>query len=400
MDNTLEVKKVCATCQKPIEGDVLERARWTNTGRRLQEYCESCYTEEFKRDCHECSELTDISDLHDYDGNDLCDSCYDEHVRDDERDNDDSNDHSFNEREYSTKNLKAFQSKDKGEYITSQRVFSAELECYFPDGSTMRSVSRELNRAIGITEDGSLGGRGVEFQTPKLRGKNGEQQLKDICKVLNDNDFDVNITAGLHIHLDGKGLLPKRRTRGTPVSVLTLLEFYVAFEDVLLSFLPRSRRGNQYCRVMKTDFSPRQLKNVYTLQDLEKVWYQTSKRTTIKERKEDKHDSSRYAGLNLHSLFANNHLEIRYHSGTLDSIKILEWVNLHQTIVDRAVYSGLYGMNAVQTACSLEEKTDLFFKSLNLPDRAVEYFKSRQAKFSDVRKNVDESALHGVAITA
>lgn len=381
MDND---KIVCFVCEA-VETEDMESFE----ARRGHTYCSSCFDEEFRVECADCNDMIERNDSIEDDGDLICSSCYDN------RENDNGN---FSERVYSSLNLPAFQNKLKGNYVTSERVFSAELECFYPDNRTVNTVTRSLDRAIGVSDDGSLGRRGIEFQTPKLKGKAGEDAIKAICKTLNANDFTIQRSAGLHIHLDAAGLVPKRRTKDKPVKLVSMFTFYIAFEDVILSLLPKSRRGNQYCTVMKNEFSTRELHEVYTLEQLEKIWYRCDTRKTVSERKGNKYDNSRYLGVNLHSLFANKHLEVRYHSGTLDATKILEWVNLHQTIMDKAVSGDLWGQREVANFPSLAEKTQLFFDVLKLPERAEQYFRSRQTMFNDVQVRQEEDSLEVVAI--
>jgi hypothetical protein len=386
---SVEVEMVtCRTCDEVIpESDT----RYTY-GRN---YCEPCHDEEF-RECDNCGDTTRRDDIIESDDDMLCGQCN----RDRENQNDFDDDR-IPERQYSLSDLPEFQSEEAGKFISSQRIFSAEIECYYNNSSDIHEVANDLSRAIGISHDGSLDNNGVELQTPKLRGKKGEQAILKICKALTDNGHYVNRTTGLHIHLDGQGLMPPSRTTSYPREIIGLWSFYVIFEDVFLSFLPRSRRRNRYCALVHSDFHVKEIRNCETLEALEKLWYRTANRNEIATRKSDKYDSSRYMGVNLHSLFASNHLEIRYHSGTLNPVKILEWVNVHQRILDLAAgyqnpenYQDI--LEASKTASyepTLEGKTEMFFDILSLDESSRTYFKSRQAMFGERHEDKGEEAV-------
>lgn len=354
-------------------------------------YCSCCYNDRFAN-CYNCGTTTASRNMYNGDdGNDRCESCHHEYEDEDDEENEDG----IPERAWKSESLPEFMSKtnEYGTFIKSNRIFSAEIEAYYPSRDVIRDVANILPRAIGISGDGSLDSRGVEFQTPKLKGKNGEEQLLNMCRVLNSHDFTVNGRAGLHIHIDGKGLLPKTKTKHSPTALKNMIVFYLVYEDVLLSFLPPSRRGNRYADQMSKRYCIDEVIKLKSLEQLEQMWYRETKRKAIKYSKSRKYHDSRYSGVNLHPLLTDGHLEIRYHSGTINSTKILEWCNLHLSVVDLAVAGRLENYNSVLglNYPNLEEKTDIFFNLLRLGDRSREYFKKRQSIFISSSKGNTEA---------
>lgn len=290
-------------------------------------------------------------------------------------------DNSMPERLYSAQNLPEFQSNDAGKIITSPRVFSAEIECYTDSVADANTISRAINRNIGITGDGSLNEYGIELQTPKLKGKNGENALKAVCKVLNDHGATVDTDCGLHIHLDGKGLLPRTLTTTDPIALKQLWQFYVVFDNVLLSFLPKSRRGNTFCKSMRDTAKHHHISNCRSQRDIEVLWYKTTNIQTLNQNKSHQKHSSRYHGVNMHILLAEKHLEVRFHSGTINATKMLEWTALHQRIADMAAANTLVTVETILDM-TLADQTKMFFSILGLPERAQKYFMRRQAQFA------------------
>jgi hypothetical protein len=417
VNSEVETREQCEFCNEYIDA-----GREWHRQERVGAYCESCY-EDSQVACRRCGGSTDDDNL----TNGYCSDCED---YDDDR-------YGVPERRYSTEKLPKFMSKEQGEIITSPRIFSAELECYYPDGEAMHKASIELPREYGIEEDGSLNSRGVEFQTPMLQGKKGEDSIKDACAILNRYDFDTNRSAGLHVHLDGKGLMPKTRTKHEPRALAQAFMFYVCFEDVLMSLLPASRRSNRYCLNLRGDYHATEIRSARNLEALEKVWYRVKKREDLKEAKEGKYHHTRYFGLNLHSLLKDGHVEIRFHSATLNAAKILEWTNLHQTILDMCVgvrvreenrgftykvlsrsnplllsarekeilqniesrpaftyrmHAGTIGTDAMNSMHlnGLAERTERMFELLKLPERARAYFLERQKAFISTREDKNE----------
>lgn len=374
----------CRDCDDMVTLDGYENNRDGNV------YCQDCYDEKYSFNCEDCNDVTDVDERYYYDGDSLCYRC--NRDREDSAEEESGN---LPERMYSEANLPEFQSKDKGQFIKSERIFSAEIECYYDDYDEMKTACAELPRAFGISYDGSLDNKGVEFQTPKLKGKNGEMAIQTITGILNDRGFSTNRSTGLHIHLDGKDLMPKTRTKTYPKAIAEMLMFYLAMEEVLLSFLPPSRRQNTFCNPLRNNYHISEIEEARSLEALEKIWYRYSMRKQLKRAKSEKYHSSRYAGINLHSLLKDGHLEVRFHSGTLNATKILEWVNLHQTILDIACAKypmiGTMAKEAVKMP-NLEDKTELFFSLLGLSESSRTYFKSRQQTFSSTREDNGESA--------
>lgn len=329
--------------------------------------------------CISCGSTQQWLEMHNWD----CNTCHEGTIEN----QDDDEEGYFEEKKWSSDNLPAFQSRGRGKYIKSGRIFSAEIECYYPNSRALRCLN-ELPDGIGVASDGSLNECGIELQTPKLKGAQGEKQLTNLCNTLRKNGYTVDRTTGLHIHLDGRGLLP--RTRGTePVALKQLWYFYHTFDDVLLSFLPVSRRNNHYCKPTKHSATASQIQAISSLRQAEELWYATRGEYNLRYAKDHHYHNSRYGGLNLHSLFSEKHAEIRFHGGTLNSVKILEWVNLHQTILDLAAKKELYieVLSQIDSTYTLAQQTAVFFSILDLPKRTEKYFLQRQKTFASSQRS-------------
>lgn len=119
--------------------------------------------------------------------------------------------------------------------------------------------------------------------------------------------------------------------------LVTLLLFYVIFDEVFMGMLPESRRhGNMYCIPVSKTFTPEQILKVKTLEEFECLWYKDPRKNGINYHKNEHYDDSRYHNVNFHSLW-NRHgtIEIRSHSSTTNPSKILLWTALHQTVIDK-----------------------------------------------------------------
>lgn len=346
-------------------------------GNRGKYICSNCYNDNYGECCN-CNTVFPNDDLHENSGDYYCDSC-DRDIQSVCRDYDNSDDN-------------IHMSLDNGHIVDSKRIFSAEIECNYPDFDTMKTTARELPEAMGIHEDGSLNNEGIEIVTPKLRGKKGEKLLTDVCTILKDNNFDVDSSCGLHIHLDASDIIRKQGddekdddyTSDINIAPLrSLMLLYIVFEPVIMSFLPQSRRNNRYCYPLVEFYHIREIMDACNIDDFESIWYREASRSTRKSRKSEKYDSSRYAGINFHSLLGNNNLEIRYHSGTMDSTKILSWISLHCHMMDIVKSKRIYDETLLQTntLATLTEKTKEFFHLVEVDKKTESYFRARQKQF-------------------
>jgi len=106
--------------------------------------------------------------------------------------------------------------------------------------------------------------------------------------------------------------------------------FYTLFSDVMENIVSNSRRfGNMYCIPLGSSYSLDAIEACKDMKELKNLWYKGAMPSRD-------YDNSRYQNVNLHSFwYKHGTLEIRSHGGTIDPVKILMWLRLHQTIVDK-----------------------------------------------------------------
>ena len=202
----------------------------------------------------------------------------------------------------------------------------------------------------------------------------------------------VNNSCGFHLHIDVSDIDSRRDLydysarsfeRAKLDKIKRLWLFYIAFEDVIQSFLPTNRRANGYCKPLKADYHYREIYNAESVEILERIWYRARTKADKDRKKENSKDETRYRGINMHTLFRDRHIEIRYHSGTTNWRKILEWTNLHLTIIDYIFNNGVnFGLLENMIAeIDVAKKTQKFFEVLRLPKESSDYFLVRQSTF-------------------
>lgn len=285
--------------------------------------------------------------------------------------------------------------RQKGEIVKSTRMFSAEIEALVDRNKCIDIISQTIPSECGLGSDSSVSGEGLhgfELQTPRLAGRKGEECLWRIGASLKKVVATVNLTCGMHIHLDGKGIInPNRRLY--PKALIQLWKAYIVFEDVVLSVIPYERRSTSYARPLREAFKLSELEACETQLDCERLWYKERYWQQIQSNKAQHHHTTRYFGVNLHPLLGFGHMEIRYHSGTTNPTKILQWVNLHALIMDAAAEGKFTRafLKEAQATSALKDKTDLLFEMLEMTEGSKQYFYARQNKFT--KKSNNESHI-------
>jgi hypothetical protein len=125
-------------------------------------------------------------------------------------------------------------------------------------------------------------------------------------------------------------------------------------------------------------------KKKMTMKQLEEEWFKTRSHDMVNVYKDNKYDSSRYHGCNLHALFAYGHIEMRYHHGTLNATKIINWINLHLLLVDWAINH--YRKSVIDALFSAESpfgKLRLIVRHLGMSNAMRRYVLRNIRKFSD-----------------
>jgi len=396
--------------------------------------CEGCYYDNYSS-CNDCSEEMYREDSY-YVENDhyVCSNCFENYIHCEECDSYYYEDNTCGTCEQETRSrvkLTAYDTSDKlckravkGQILKSKRAFGVEIEMFFGSKKGYNLLNNDMPVTLGKGTDVSIKPNkrkqiGIELRTPKLAGKKGEKYIREICDKINSIPAHVNKSCGLHVHLDcsdfyiedKKSKEEKRMFiedehthRLTVATTATstaganawydlaiehleqreytktldnnktnrLFLFYVLFEQVLYSFIPRTRRLDRFAQPIGNIFSSWQIMN-----------------GNAKDTWKNGH-GEKYKGFNLTSLIEAGHVEIRNHSGTTNADKILHWINLHATILDKSVTLNSANItNDVSTMVYLEEKTDYMFKLLKLNGKTEDYLRERQDKFRTLKEEKD-----------
>lgn len=207
------------------------------------------------------------------------------------------------------------------------KTFGVEIECLVP-GHSRRMVADALTAAgvaaydagythqvsgqWKIVSDGSVTGDGaMEVVSPVLSGEAGFTAVTRVCAVLGRLGARVNSSCGLHVHVGARDLSINAMRR--------LVFIYGESELVIDSLLPVSRRANNnhYCRSIRNV----NLSTVAMARDAAAIAIA---------------HGGRYCKLNFVAFSRHSTVEFRQHSGTVDAVKINNWVKFCMRMVATA----------------------------------------------------------------
>lgn len=221
-------------------------------------------------------------------------------------------------------------------------TFGVEFECYLPVGATRAAAAAAVAARLGkdvrevpyanahtglacwkVTTDGSLSdyARGCEFVSPSINplcGEAGLAEVATICEALQDFGCTVDVKCGTHVHVGAAG--------SSLNFFKNLMKIYGAYEPVIDAVMPASRRGSRqaFCRSV-AGVSAAAIDACMSVSDIVRTVQAASGAA-----------AARYVKMNFASFTRHTTVEFRQHSGTLDAVKITNWIKLCVRMVERA----------------------------------------------------------------
>lgn len=226
--------------------------------------------------------------------------------------------------------IKVFGKDSPKGIIISDRTFGVELECFTRTNINRNVAWHMIDPSFGCHVDGSVRGDSgyegrMELGVGVLMNSEGEKMLTDTCKLLASIDTKANDSCGTHCHIG----IPesKKDNKQSQILLKRLFLFYTVFEPVIRCLLPENRRDTGYCAPLASQ----------NLIEIDKTTGKPCGTFAGIERFEDFWSSGGYKGrygVNFNALSEHGTLEIRYHEGTIDPVRLIHWIALHAAIVD------------------------------------------------------------------
>lgn len=217
---------------------------------------------------------------------------------------------------------------------TLRFTMGVEIECYNLDKDAIKAAIEARGLHAHITGynhtdsktsyklgyDSSINGNdSCELVSPILKSL---KSLETVCQVINEAGAKVNKSCGLHVHLGAEKFTLEQWCK--------IILNYAAIENVIDSFQPRSRRGdeNTYCATLLGDRETR----VKELYDDIKCGEQKSMRDLQRC-----FDYDRYHKVNVMAYDSHKTIEFRQHGGTTDYEKIKNWIGFLTALVSWSI---------------------------------------------------------------
>ena len=192
------------------------------------------------------------------------------------------------------------------------------------------NYGHSVPRQWKIVPDGSV--RGWEVVSPPLTGVEGKAELDAVCAGLATLGTDVKVdrTTGLHVHHDAIDLNARQ--------IGNLHALYACFQHVFNYMVAPSRRNANYARQLSwesiTQNGTDDFKNDVRTTGRNRA--RETYGTPSIERKISNRHHGRYSTLNSQSLNTHGTIEFRQHQGTMDAVKIWNWIVITQSIMESA----------------------------------------------------------------
>ena len=165
----------------------------------------------------------------------------------------------------------------------------------------------------------------VELVSPILTYEDIED-LQEIVRQLRKAGGFVNKTCGIHIHIDS--------ANHTPRSLKNLINLMASKEELTYKALDVDPLRIKYCRKVNEDLIETiNKKKPKTLKELEDIWYGNY---SYEDRKR-KYHTSRYQGLNFHSVFEKGTVEFRLFNSTTHAGKIKAYIQFCLAVSHQAI---------------------------------------------------------------
>lgn len=193
-------------------------------------------------------------------------------------------------------------------FVDDYGVFGVEIEVEFGDKCKVMPEAEMWK----LDSDGSLRNNGVEYISVPMFGEDAANALDGLSEELTAAGPELSHRCGLHVHIDVSGM-----------TVEELLSYVVVVsfaEPLLYKYVGVTRRENIHCLPFSdTGNMMPFLNGIKYGQSTHEV------ATAIRH-------MCKYSGFNILPVMYQGSVEFRHHSGEYNAERIIEWVNILQTL--------------------------------------------------------------------
>ncbi len=231
--------------------------------------------------------------------------------------------------------------------IKKENYVGIEVECFsdLEEGEVLALILfYDLEKHVNMADDGSIDADDGE-QTYEFRILATEKELPSVLKRLKEfffhGQFKVNDSCGLHVHLD-------MRNRDVEKCYKKLIKF----QDVLFGLVEADRWDSEYCQWSDPSYTKYE----------------------------------RFSAINFNAYSAHKTLEVRLHHGTLDTVKIGNWVKLLLKAIKGKELAPIKTKKDVLKLAGKDKKLKSYLKDYN-----IVWFRDRKDVILNMKDNMDNN---------
>lgn len=204
----------------------------------------------------------------------------------------------------------------------------------------------------------------IELVSPILKGYDGLEQIEKISKALKELKCEINVSCGLHVHHNITKFDDSNIVRET---LKNIQKIYAKNQSEINKFLPKDRWKSSFAKKM----GPSKL-------------YGNGWRSNNALQ-------NRYNAVNSSAYLRHGTIEFRQHSGTIESIKIINWIMITQSMVNFCEKK----MNDNNNSYIIRREDKYKLKELILDKKVMKYISDRKDYF---KKKYTQPIVMGVAV--
>ena len=282
-----------------------------------------------------------------------------------------------------------------------------------------KMLNRELPNGTRMVRDGSIrGNNGQEFLPPIVKKQADWKKIERTMKALKTMDWKSNDSCGLHFHFSHATISPEN-----PKLVKEIFRIFYHLEPFIFQCLPLPRRNNEFCKPIKSYFTPQEIKQDIKLD----YWYygnfwkkrirrpndpnhhpsfvQTDRTGRIVDhinfgdgkmgkenmkiaKEQDHYFIGRYIGCNLHALYTKGTIELRYFPSILEFSYVYAWAKIMEKVFEYAIKGGTHEPieKIMNDGMPIEDKSKALGKVFGWKDAITHFLNGEIKTYSKVRE--------------
>lgn len=336
----------CNWCKLPILIGLTAQSYITPDTEQTQYYCQECYARKLKEEkdelfgitfnlnpnynltlattmytCSHCKQKKDPVEEGgvDTNGNILCFPCYAEyHDKTDSIFNSQRFPRIYQDRCYTAreKPIQFFDDRSAG-------YARVGIEIEAEHGIFLNEAEIDANKNIlAVKSDGSISSWGMELLTQPASGRELVKSNQSVFGLLKERYWSSSKATGMHNHVEFAD--------ATLEEVKRLMIVGWIIEPFIEAKMPTYRRGGAYCKRFRSIFSIEELVKIND-NDVDRFFYASGQayksvsKIEANRNKTSHGHSTRYTGLNIHSIFYRGTIEFRYPDTKIDANHANGW---------------------------------------------------------------------------